>query len=291
MNAGADVSPNRPTTRANCGTVSTSNADSTDGTLGDGLATLQGQVEIRQGTLFIKADVANVTKTDGRVRHIELTGTPVRLQQEIEEQGGAVLTHSRVRDVNVTADGFDVCLDGVDDIFCCRTLINSAGLFATDVARCITGLSAEHVEDTRFAIGHYFAYQGKSPFNHLVYPVPVDGGLGIHATNDMGGSLRFGPDVEWIDTLDYDFDDSRKARFVEAIRHYFPALDESRLSPAYTGIRPKLYGPGEPAKDFVIQGDEVHGLPGLVNLFGIESPGLTACLAIGDHVAALLARR
>jgi L-2-hydroxyglutarate oxidase LhgO len=143
----------------------------------------------------------------------------------------------------------------------------------------------------RYAIGHYFAYQGKSPFNHLVYPIPVDGGLGIHATNDMGGSARFGPDVEWIDQIDYRFDASRKQGFVDAIRSYFPGLDADKLAPAYTGIRPKLTGPGEPAADFVVQGEDVHGVPGLVNLFGIESPGLTACLAIGDYVASMLGDR
>jgi L-2-hydroxyglutarate oxidase LhgO len=205
------------------------------------------------------------------------------LQGEIEAQGGSVLTHSRVENVSVNDSGFAVQLD--DEEFNCRTLVNSAGLFAADLARGIDGMPKQLVPDVHFAIGHYFAYQAKSPFKHLVYPTPVDGGLGIHATNDMGGSARFGPDVEWIDTIDYDFDDSRKARFVDAIRRYFPKLDDARLVPAYTGIRPKLSGPGKPAQDFMIQGDAKHGVPGLVNLFGIESPGLTACLAIGDYVA------
>ena len=184
--------------------------------------------------------------------------------------------------------GFAVELDG--EAFHCRTLVNSAGLLAADLARGIDGMPKELVPDVHFAVGHYFAYQGRSPFRHLVYPVPTDGGLGIHATNDMGGSARFGPDVEWIEKIDYAFDDSRKARFVEAIRRYFPGLDEARLVPAYTGIRPKLTGPGESAQDFVIQCEAEHRVPGLVNLFGIESPGLTACLAIGDYVARQLAR-
>lgn len=205
------------------------------------------------------------------------------LQGGIEEQGGAILTHSRVEKVTVTDSGFAVQLAG--ETFNCRTLVNSAGLFATDLAHRIDGMPRHLVPEVHFAVGHYFTYQGRSPFRHLIYPVPTDGGLGIHATNDMGGGARFGPDVEWIDTIDYDFDDSRKARFVAAIRHYYPKLDESKILSAYTGIRPKLTLRGEPAQDFMIQFEAEHGVAGLVNLFGIESPGLTACLAIGDHVA------
>jgi L-2-hydroxyglutarate oxidase LhgO len=139
-----------------------------------------------------------------------------------------------------------------------------------------------------FAKAHYFSYQGTSPFQHLIYPLPSDGGLGIHATNDLSGATRFGPDVTWVDEVDYGFDESRKVDFVGAIRSYFPGLDEERLVPAYTGIRPKLVGAGVPAVDFVIQGEADHGVPGLVNLFGIESPGLTASLAIGEHVRGIL---
>lgn len=207
------------------------------------------------------------------------------LQGEIEEQGGYILTRSRVVGVQPTSDGFDIEMEGSEDRFRCKTLINSAGLTAIDVADKILGQHAGNRYKARYAIGHYFAYQAKSPFSHLIYPIPADGGLGIHATNDMAGCARFGPDVEWIDTIDYNFDESRKERFVEAIRRYFPDLDEDRLVPAYTGIRPKLSGPGEPASDFVIQSEDEHGIVGLVNLLGIESPGLTACLAIGDYVA------
>ena len=139
-----------------------------------------------------------------------------------------------------------------------------------------------------YAKAHYFSYQGKSPFEHLIYPLPTDGGLGIHATNDLSGAARFGPDVTWVDEINYEFDESRKADFVNAIRSYFPGLDEERLTPAYTGIRPKLSGAGGPVRDFVIQGEADHGVAGLVNLFGIESPGLTACLAIGEYVQEIL---
>ena len=210
------------------------------------------------------------------------------LQADIEARGGTVLTHSKVKNARVTGDGFELSLEDGDERFHCRTLVNSTGLFASEFAKQITGLAAEHVPTTYLAIGHYFAYQGKSPFNHLVYPLPIDGGLGVHATNDMGDCARFGPDVEWIKEIDYAFDESRKRAFVKSIRRFFPDLDEVKLTPAYTGIRPKLTGPGAPFQDFVIHGEDVQGVPGLVNLFGIASPGLTAGRAIGDFVASRL---
>ena len=212
----------------------------------------------------------------------------ISLQADIEASAGTVLTHNRIVGVEVTSSGFGITVDGLAETFDCRTFINAAGLWASDIAREIRQFDTKHIERVRFAKGHYFAYQGKSPFNHLVYPIPADGGLGVHATNDMGGSARFGPDVDWVDSIDYAFDESRKGRFVESIRKYFPDIDESKLVPAYTGIRPKLSGPGMPARDFVIQGPSEHGVAGLVNLFGIESPGLTAALAIGDYVRDLL---
>ena len=136
-----------------------------------------------------------------------------------------------------------------------------------------------------FAKAHYFAYQGKSPFSRLVYPLPSGGGLGIHATNDLSGAARFGPDLTWINSIDYDFDEGRKPAFVEAIKSYFPGVDAEKLAPAYTGIRPKLAGRGAQFTDFNIQFEVDHGISGLVNLFGIESPGLTASLAIGAYVS------
>jgi len=212
----------------------------------------------------------------------------VSMQADIEANGGVIVTHSRVSHVRVLDNGFELEVEGAADSFVCRTLINSAGLRADQVARSVRGLDRSRISRVRFAKAHYFAYQGKSPFRHLVYPLPTDGGLGVHATNDMGGSARFGPDVDWVDAIDYAFDEGRRDRFVAAIKKYFPELRESKLAPAYTGIRPKVTGPGEPPGDFLIHGKADHGISNLVNLFGIESPGLTASLAIGDHVSDLL---
>jgi L-2-hydroxyglutarate oxidase LhgO len=144
-----------------------------------------------------------------------------------------------------------------------------------------------------WARGHYFACPGKPAFSRLIYPMPDEAGLGVHVTLDLGGQMRFGPDVQWIERTalgeeDYRVDPERAAPFAAAIRRYWPALPDGALQPAYAGIRPKLSGPGEPAADFMIQGPEVHGVPGLVNLLGIESPGLTASLAIAEEVAGLL---
>ena len=207
------------------------------------------------------------------------------LQAELEESDGVVVLNSRVSNVNPFEDGIEFQVG--DERFECVTLINSAGLGAVELmsdALCL----ADNAPTMHLAKGHYFSYQGKSPFGHLIYPLPSGGGLGIHATNDLAGVAMFGPDVIWVDSLDYEFDESRKADFVAAIKNYFPDLDADRLIPGYTGIRPKLHGPDEPAPDFLIQGERDHGVRGLVNLMGIESPGLTASLAIAEHVYGLL---
>ena len=208
------------------------------------------------------------------------------LQGDIEAFGGVVVCNSEVTEVTVHNEGFLLSLASTaDEEFVCDTLINAAGHDAQTIAR-LSG--AGEPPRGYFAKGEYYAYQGRSPFNHLVYPLPIDGGLGIHATNDLGGAARFGPDVSWVDEVSYDFDESRKADFIKAIRQYFPSVNEDLLVPAYTGVRPKLAGPGEPAADFAIHSEKEHGVPGLVNLFGIDSPGLTSSLAIGEHVKLLL---
>ena len=204
-------------------------------------------------------------------------------QAELEAHGGAVVTNSRVESARVEHNGLEFTCSG--ELFTCRTLVNAAGLWAPDLAADLAKFANDPPSERRYAKGHYFAYQARSPFKHLVYPLPDKGGLGIHATNDLAGGVRFGPDVEWVDALDYDFDESRKAVFVNTIREYFPAVDESKLVPSYTGIRAKLVGPDEPPADFRIETELDHGAPGLINLLGIESPGLTASLAIGEFVA------
>ena len=243
------------------------------------------QAEIRELEPAIVGQLALFSPSTGIIDSHSLM---IALQADIESHDGIVLTHSRLSSVAVTSSGFRLLVDGTDDEFECKILINAAGLHAEKVARTIDGLSPDYVSTVRYAVGHYFAYQGRSPFKHLVYPLPIDGGLGVHATNDMGGMARFGPDVDWVEKIDYGFDDSRLECFAESIRQYFPDLDVRKLAPAYTGIRPKLTGPGEAPQDFAIESAVTHGIAGLVNLFGIESPGLTACLAIGEYVSSKL---
>ncbi len=169
-----------------------------------------------------------------------------------------------------------------------RTVINATGLYAPDVARQITNTPHTGIPKARYCKGSYFTLSGRSPFTHLIYPVPNDSGLGVHLTLDLGRQAKFGPDTEWIDHIDYSFDDTRVSDFYSTIRKYWPALPDNALQPGYTGIRPKITDPGESAADFMIQGPDKHGIDGLVHLMGIESPGLTACLALAQHVVALL---
>jgi L-2-hydroxyglutarate oxidase LhgO len=173
-----------------------------------------------------------------------------------------------------------------------RQVVNCAGLQAQAVARSLQHLDTRHVPQEYFAKGSYFSLSGRAPFSRLIYPVPTVGGLGVHLTLDIAGQARFGPDAEWVTPTEKGFDYQVYAcgsdSFYAEIRKYWPDLADDALTPAYSGIRPKLYRPGEPAADFTIQGPGVHGVRGLVNCFGIESPGLTSCLAIADHVVSLL---
>ena len=179
--------------------------------------------------------------------------------------------------------GFELHVSGSDPIHC-RLLVNSAGLRAPTVAKAIDGYPTDLAPGEFYAKGNYYALNKKSPFSRLVYPVPEPGGLGVHVTLDMAGQARFGPDVEWIERINYDVDPRRAERFYAAIRRYWPGLPDNSLSPGYAGIRPKTAGPGAPAADFEIQGPAKHGVAGLVQLFGIESPGLTASLALARAV-------
>jgi L-2-hydroxyglutarate oxidase LhgO len=170
-----------------------------------------------------------------------------------------------------------------------RTVVNAAGLSAPALARRFEGLAAQHVPQEFFAKGNYFSLAGKASFQRLIYPLPEPGGLGVHLTLDLGGQAKFGPDVQWVDdAMDYTVDPARGMAFYAEVRKYWPGLPEDALQVSYAGIRPKISGPGEVAADFCVQGPQTHGMPGLVNLFGIESPGLTSALALAEMVSALL---
>jgi L-2-hydroxyglutarate oxidase LhgO len=215
---------------------------------------------------------------------------------EAEAAGAMLALKSPFEEARRHGSGGWVVHTGGDEAFelGCRWLVNAAGLGTHRVAGAIEGLAVEAYPAQRLAKGHYFGLTGRVPFSRLIYPTPVDGGLGVHLTLDLGGQARFGPDVEWLPAgaaeaeLDYAVDGSRKAAFERDIRRYWPGLQEGALVPAYTGVRPKLSGPGEPAADFLVQGRADHGLPGLVQMLGIESPGLTSCLALGEYVAGLV---
>ena len=221
---------------------------------------------------------------------IDSHGFMVALRGDIEAAGGAIAALSAFRHGEVTPAGLrlEVEADGTRTELVADTVINCAGLSASEVAHAIAGLDPATIPSTRFAKGNYFVLQGKCPFRRLIYPIPEPGGLGIHVTVDLAGQARFGPDVEWIEQLNYEVDPGRAAAFYAAIRTYWPELPDDSLAPGYSGVRPKLVGPDEPAADFVIRGPADHGVPGLVSLFGIESPGLTSALAIAEHVTALL---
>jgi L-2-hydroxyglutarate oxidase LhgO len=204
------------------------------------------------------------------------------------ENAGAVLAlKSPLHGARVRADGIELHVAGAEPLLA-RRVVNCAGLRAPSLARRIGGYPPELAPRELYAKGNYYTLARRSPFTHLVYPVPEPGGLGVHVTLDLGGRARFGPDVEWVDAIDYRVDPRRAERFYAAIRRYWPALPDGALEPGYAGIRPKISGRGEPPADFVVQGPRAHGVPGLVNLFGIESPGLTASLALADDAAAQL---
>jgi len=210
-------------------------------------------------------------------------------QGALEDNGGMIAFLSPVWGGHM-ADGQKVIKVHGDEPMelACDIVVNSAGLGAQALGSSFEFVPPETIPPRYLAKGNYFTLTGRTPFSRLVYPVPEPGGLGVHLTLDMGGQARFGPDVEWIDEIDYDVDPSRAGKFYGAIRAYWPGLPDGALQPGYAGVRPKVSGPGEPAADFVIQGPETHGVDGLVNLYGMESPGLTASLAIAKHVAGLL---
>lgn len=246
-----------------------------------------------------RLDAADIARMEPEVRAVAGLFSPrtgiidshafmLSLRGEIEGAGGMIALEAPVIEGETSADCIRVLIGGAAPMTLrARQVINAAGLHAQEVAAAL-GTPPAAIPPRQLAIGHYYSLSGRAPFRHLIYPVPEDGGVGIHVTLDMGGAVRFGPDVRWIDRLDYAFDDDARDRFIAAIQRYYPGLDPKRLHPGYTGIRPKLVGAGGGFADFRIDGPEGHGLAGVVNLYGIESPGLTASLAIAEEIAARL---
>ena len=245
------------------------------------------------------ADVARVSRAEVRALEPELACVAALLSPatgiidshalmlaylgDAENAGAMLALKSPLEAARVTPQGIELRVAGAEPLLA-RCVVNSAGLRAPSLARCIEGYPPARAPRELYAKGNYYTLARRAPFTHLVYPVPEPGGLGVHVTLDLGGRARFGPDVEWVDAIDYRVDPRRAQAFYAAIRRYWPGLPAGALEPGYAGIRPKISGRGEPAADFVVQGPREHGVPGLVHLFGIESPGLTASLALAAEV-------
>jgi L-2-hydroxyglutarate oxidase LhgO len=216
-------------------------------------------------------------------------GYMLALQGDLEARGGAIAFETPVTGIAPTQHGFRVSFGGAEPgQFEVDAVVNCAGMSAQKVARNIEGYPQDRIPKQVLAKGNYFAFAGRPAFTRLIYPTPVDGGLGVHVTLDLAGRMRFGPDVQWIETENYEVDASRAESFYARIRSYWPGLPDGSLVPDYAGVRPKLSGPGEPARDFLVEGPAQHGIKGLVNLFGIESPGLTCSLPMADEVVSYL---
>ncbi len=213
------------------------------------------------------------------------------LQGDAEDRGTMIAFHTHVESGRIEDDGIRLDIDGEDPMTLkARVVINASGLHAQQLASRFAGFPTHLIPPWHYCKGNYYALSGcRVPFKSLIYPAPEQAGLGVHLTLDLAGQARFGPDVEWIDEIDYDVDPARADNFYAAVRTYWPDLPDGALQPAYSGIRPKIQAPGEPATDYVIQGPADHGIEGLVNLYAIESPGMTSSLAIADHVVTLIA--
>ena len=244
-------------------------------------------------------EIQNLTRTEAQTMEPELEcvsalyspatgiidshGLMLSLLGDAENAGAVLAVNSPVAGGSVTDTGIVLAIAGTEPMeLLASTVINCAGLGAQGFARSLAGLSPETVPPLAYAKGNYFSLSGRAPFSRLIYPVPQPGGLGVHLTLDLAGGARFGPDVEWISKPDYVVDPARAEKFYGEIRRYWPALPDDALLPAYAGIRPKPHLPGEPAQDFLVHGPNRHGIAGLVCLYGIESPGLTASLALAE---------
>ena len=221
--------------------------------------------------------------------HSPLTGTidahtyMLALLAEAESHGATLACNSKVTRLALVDGGIDIGVNGAEPQLRARLLVNCTGIDAPAIARLIEGFPARHIPRAFLAKGSYFTLSGRAPFGRLIYPLPEGGGLGVHLTLDLAGQARFGPDFEWVEACDYRVDPGRAAPFYAAVRRFWPALPDGALLPGYAGIRPRIYGPGEPPADFRIDGPAVHGVASVLNLFGIESPGLTASLALANE--------
>lgn len=239
---------------------------------------------------YIEADAALHSPSTGIIDSHSYMQSLLHLAENL---GVHFSPYSRVEKIDTEADDFVVHCQLDENRnpeqyqFSCSQVINAAGLEAQSIAHAVSAVTASTIPTLHYCKGDYFDYRGRNPFSHLVYPMPEanTAGLGIHATMDMSSQLKFGPDTEYIERIDFEIDGNKAKAFAKSISSYFPAINSSDLKPAYAGIRPKLSGLGETAADFEIQGQDVHGVPGLIQLFGIESPGLTASLAIAQHIA------
>jgi len=221
---------------------------------------------------------------------VDTHGFMVALEGHAETHGGQIALQTEITKIDALSDGTYALTIGESDIVTAKNVVISGGLHASVLANTLTFPGNYAPPETYYAVGQYYALSGPSPFQRHIYPMPDGAWLGLHATVDLGNRCKFGPDIEWIPEIDYSFKPEKLDKFLDFIRSYYPALDESRLHPDYTGIRPKLYREGEPVPDFRIDTPAQHGRDGLVMLFGIESPGLTAALAIGDAVAEIYQR-
>ncbi|AMN47433.1 FAD-dependent oxidoreductase [Steroidobacter denitrificans] len=252
-------------------------------------------------TDLVELDAEAVGRLEPEVRCVAALHSPstgiidvhellLALLADLEAAGGSLILKSTVRAVRLAADSLVVMVESDHSVseLRCKWLVNCAGLAAVSLLQHIQGYPRSRLRQAYYAKGNYFACHGVRPFRRLVYPMPNEAGLGIHATLDMDGTTRFGPDVEWVEQPDYRVDPQRGESFYAAIREYWPTIPAGSLQPAYAGVRPKLVGPGFAAGDFDIEDAAAHGIPGLINLLGIESPGLTSSLAIGEHVALII---
>ena len=220
---------------------------------------------------------------------IDSHGLMRALLMDAEEEGALLALKSPVRGGRAVKGGRELDVAGEEPTtVLAERVFNCAALGAQALAGAIEGVRPESIPPLHLSKGNYYALAGPAHFSRLVYPVPSSDWLGVHLTLDLAGQARFGPDEEWVETVDYGVDPRRAEGFYAAVRRYWPGLPDGALQPAYCGIRPKLSGPGGAARDFVVQGAEVHGVPGLVNLFGLDSPGLTACLALADHTIGMM---